>query len=101
MSRYEGKPFLKLLECYVLRAIHALPEEQERAMQAMEPHFTQAFGASGSWVEMVEQQMDLPPDMPQTIRQIWEEGNVRMKDMGFEPDPVEFTRQFVDTNFAP
>ena len=37
MDRYAGKPFLRLLECYVLAAIGELSDEQQATLRAMEP----------------------------------------------------------------
>ncbi|MGE0712682.1 MAG: hypothetical protein AB7N76_09130 [Planctomycetota bacterium] len=99
-DRYEGKPFLKLLESYVLRAIGELPDEQERALRAMEPKLQQVYGARGAWHELVASQMGFPDDLPATIRSIWDQGNARAAELGIPVDAVGFTRHFVDTNFV-
>ena len=99
MSRYDGKPFLRLLDSYVLRVIGALTPEQEEGLRKLEPKLGQIYGQSGSWYQIVEQQMAFTPDLPAQIRQIWEEGSARARAQGLSVDPGEFTRQFVDANF--
>ena len=100
MSRYDGKPFLRFLDCYVLSSIGHLDEKQEHALNLMAPKLSETLGCSGSWFDMVATQMEFPPDLPSKIRQIWETGKARAEDQGLIVDPDEFTRQFVDTNFA-
>jgi hypothetical protein len=99
-DRYEGKPFLRLLDCYVLRAIGYLDDAQESGLQAMEPKFREVYNTDGSWVEIVAKQMEFPDHLPAEIKRIWDEGSLRAENMGFTPDPGDFTTQFVDTNFV-
>jgi hypothetical protein len=99
-DRYASKPFLRLLDAYVLLAIGELDQESSDRLTAMEPKLRQTFNADGSWVDLVAQQMDFPPTLPDTIRDIWIKGREPfLKAYGTDPDPAEFTRQFVDTNF--
>lgn len=100
-DRYAGKPFLRLLESYVLKAIGRLSPQEERALEAMEDKLSAVYGQNGSWVEIVAAQMEFPVELPQRIREIWETGSARAREQGFTPDPIEFTRHFVDMNFVP
>ena len=99
-DRYEGKPFLRLLDCYVLKAIGHLDEAQEVGLQNLEPKFRETYRTKGTWLEIVAQQMEFPDHFPTEIKRIWTDGCVRATEMGFEAEPNEFTRQFVDTNFV-
>jgi hypothetical protein len=99
-DRYSGKPFLRLLDCYVLNAIGMLDEAQINGLKAMEPKLAQVFGIEGSWTDIVASKMEFPDDLPAEIRRIWEAGRAKASTIGLEVDPAEFTRQFVDTNFA-
>lgn len=99
MSRYDGKPFLRLLDCYVLKAIECLDAQQEAGLVAMEPKLSEVYGSSASWEGIVAEQMGFPDNLPAEIAKIWEAGKVKAAEMGFTPDPNEFTAQFVDTNF--
>jgi len=99
MSRYEGKPFLKLIDCYVLSSIGHLDAQQEYTLNMMAPKLSAALGISGSWFEMVETQMEFPPNLPLKIKQIWEDGKAKAEASGYTVDPELFAREFVDTNF--
>ena len=46
-KRYEGKPFLKLLDCDVLWAIGELPEENALSLKEMTPKFRSIYGKEG------------------------------------------------------
>ena len=99
MSRYDGKPFLRLLDCYVLKAIGCLDPQQEAALVAMEPRLAQVYGSEGRWDAIVAKQMNFPEDLPARIAGIWEAGKAKAAGIGLTVDPIEFTTQFVDTNF--
>ncbi len=100
-DRYAGKPFLRLLESYVLNAIGRLTPQEKEALEAMEDKLSAVYGQTGSWVEIVAAQMAFPVELPGRICKIWETGSARAREQGFTPDPVEFTRHFVDMNFVP
>ncbi len=97
---YAGKPFLRLLDSYVLDAIGVLDEKSDVLLTEMEPKFHEMFGATGDWRTIVVQRMQFPEGMAGAIREVWVKGRVKfIAAQGHEPDPVEFTRNFVDTNF--
>ncbi|MFB0613162.1 hypothetical protein [Aurantiacibacter poecillastricola] len=99
-DRYEGKPFLRLLDSYVLAAIGHLDEANARWLVEAEPYFRSTFGATGSWQEIVAARMQFPEGMEEAIREVWAKGRVKFVEMaGEDPDPVLFTYEFVDTNF--
>ncbi|WP_226469882.1 hypothetical protein [Luteimonas panaciterrae] len=99
MDRYAGKPFLRLVECYVLEAIGQLDEAQRDSLREMEPKLRNLYGVQGSWIEIVSSQMEFPPSLPAQIKEIWEKGLVRATEQGMQVDPNEFAMAFVDKNF--
>jgi len=99
MSRYTKRPFLRLLEAYVLSSIGHLNDDQEYALNEMTPKLAETFGVMGSWFDIVAAQMEFPPSLPQRIKEIWDTGLTRANELGFAVDPLEFARQFVDINF--
>ncbi|MFZ6875854.1 hypothetical protein ACO0LF_27610 [Undibacterium sp. Di27W] len=99
MNRYEGKPFLRLLECYVLAAIDQLDAGQSEALKNMEPKLAAVYNTSGTWVEIVRDQMDFPESLPKKIREIWESNLVKLRANGVSIDPNEFAMAFIDQNF--
>ena len=97
---YEGKPFLHLLDAYVLDAIGELDADSDATLTAMEPKFREIFGATGDWRMIVVQRMQFPDGMASAINEVWTKGRTKfIAAQGYEPDPVEFMRSFVDTNF--
>jgi hypothetical protein len=99
-DRYTGKPFLELLDSYVLDAIGHLDAARDAALTAREPDFRSTFGGEGDWRALVVQRMQFPDGMAGAIRELWEKGSAKFAAaQGYQPDPREFTRTFVDTNF--
>jgi hypothetical protein len=99
-ERYSGKPFLKLLDSYVLAAIGKLDAGTDAALTSQEPKFREAFGVTGSWRAIVEDSMKFPPGMEGAVREVWGKGKAKFFAVnGYDPDPVEFATIFVDTNF--
>lgn len=99
MDRYEGKPFLRLLEWYVLDAIGQLHEHQRQSLHSMEPKLAKTFGVSGTWQEIVSAQMDFPASLPAEIEEIWERNLAAAHARGQPVIPEEFARAFIDQNF--
>lgn len=99
-ERYAGKPFLELLDSYVLDAIGHLDAGQDAALTAREAEFRHMFGGTGDWREQVVQRMQFPDGMAGAVRELWEKGAAKFAAaQGHQPDPREFTRNFVDKNF--
>ena len=99
-DRYANKPFLRLLDSYVLDAIGKLDPEEDTILTVMEPKFHKTFVTTGSWREIVVARMNFPAGMAGAIREVWEKGRVKyLAAQGSEPDPAEFARHFVDTKF--
>jgi hypothetical protein len=99
MDRYDGKPFLRLLDCYVLDAIDQLTDEQRKALSLMEPKLNAAYNSLASWQELVRTQMDLPTSFPDSVRRLWAGYLGAAKDQGLSVLPGDFVEQFVHANF--
>lgn len=99
MSRYAGKPFLRLLECYVLDAIGELSDEQQATLRAMEPKLHEVYGVRGSWQAVIEAQMDFPATVADKIREIWRTNAEKFASAGTPINAEDFAQHFVDTNF--
>ncbi|WP_294258916.1 hypothetical protein [Sphingomonas sp.] len=99
-DRYTDKPFLKLLDCYVLDAIGHLPPDADAELTSIEPHLHRLFEAEGPWRGIVEDKLGFQDGMQGAILEIWQNGRQKFVEaQGHEPDPGEFTRIFIDTNF--
>ena len=100
-DRYDGKPFLRYVDAWVLDAIGHLDQPTRAYCVAMEPTLRQSLGLTGSWQDMVARQMNFTPELPAQIRKIWEEGKARFEEGNGRPaDPVQFAMTFVDRNFG-
>ena len=99
MDRYKDRPFLQLLECYILDEIGHLNDRDRVLLKKMEPSLTETFGSSLGWKNVVKTQMDFPDEMPDHITMFWEKYKSQAKLQGSPADPVEFAMMFVDQNF--
>lgn len=100
-DRYDGKPFLRYVDAWVLDAIGHLDEATRAYCVAMEPTLRQSLGLNGSWQAMVAKQMKFAPELAEQVRKIWSEGKARFEaGNGQAADPVQFAMIFVDRNFG-
>ncbi|HMO77226.1 MAG TPA: hypothetical protein PKD99_03260 [Sphingopyxis sp.] len=100
-DRYADRPFLRYVDAWVLDAIGHLDEATRAYCVAMEPTLRHSLGLTGSWTDIVAQQMKFAPDLPAQILRIWTEGKARFEEGNSEPaDPVQFAMIFVDRNFG-
>ena len=60
MDRYEGKPLIRLLECYVLDAIDQLDDRQRDTLQRMAPKLSTLYNRNGTWSEIIRDEMNFP-----------------------------------------
>jgi hypothetical protein len=99
-SRYENRPFLRLLECYILDSIGMLPDENRQKLETMSPKLIEIYGCSGVWSEIVEQSMHFPKDMRDKINEVWEKNKLIAKKSGQNLEPEYFAQLFADENFS-
>lgn len=99
MSRYEGKPLLRLVDCFVLDAIDQLDDAQRATLEALEPRLAKTFGANGTWQEMVGSQMGFAEDLADQIRQVWRGYLDQAETQQLRADPQAFVVDFVAQNF--
>lgn len=99
-DRYDGKPFLRLLDSYVLDTIGHLDEANRKWLVESEPYFRSKFGGTGSWRNIVANRMQFPEGIDAAIVETWEKGGARFRaNTGENPEPVQFAHTFVDSNF--
>jgi hypothetical protein len=99
-DRYEGKPLLRLLELYVLWCIDELSDNDRAAMEEMTPHLQRVYQRTGTWQEILESVMGLPPNAPEQVRAVWKTARAGGAAANV-PIPAEtFARMFVDRNLT-
>jgi hypothetical protein len=99
-KRYEGKPFLKLLDCYVLWAIDELPVENAQSLKEMTPKLQSLYGQDGDWQQIVSAVMELPPNMPALVTELWIKNTEIARQNGVSLTPMRFAEMFVDSNLV-
>lgn len=99
MSRYEGRPLLRLLECYVLAIIDELKDSQRETLQRMEPKLAQIYGKGGSWMEIIRSEMGFSASLPKEIYETWQRYCEKSHTDGIAVDPEEFAIKFIDQHF--
>ena len=98
--RYAGKPLVRLLDAYVLRAIGALPSEQEALLDQMTPKLRETWNRTEDrWHDVLASQMKFPDTMPATIREIWQKNQAIAASSRSALTPLNFAYMFVDQNF--
>jgi len=100
-ARYDGKPLLRLLELYVLKAIDELPLPEQDTLNKMAPKLQAVFGGEGEWHQAVAAAVHMPADMPQVIRDMWAK-NLEIARTNNVPalSPQKFAELFVDENLV-
>ena len=99
-ARYKGKPLLRLLECYVLKAIDKLSPSDEEKLAAMQPKLSQVYGVKGAWDHIVATTMEFPDSMTALIRETWRANQEIATTNKVSLSAQQFAEMFVDTNFA-
>jgi len=98
-DRYEGRPFLRLLECFVLWSVGQLPMEQAARLEEMAPKLAVVYGTSGSWQNLVVSEMEFSEGISEALRGMWERTVDNAGD-ALDIDPEIWAQQVVDSNFT-
>ncbi len=97
-DRYAGKPFLKLVDALVLKAIGHLEPAQDEALQLMTPKLQKTFNRAGTWEDIVIAELAFDPEIRTAIRDLWEKNQAIAQRNGAELTPLAFTQMFVAEN---
>ncbi|MDG3440631.1 hypothetical protein [Nitrospirillum amazonense] len=99
MDRYTGKPFLRLIECYILDLIDQLEDKQRATLKAMEPNLQKTYSAQGTWQEIVAAQMAFTESFNAQVRTFWNGYLNHARANHASVHPEEFVISLVDQNF--
>ena len=99
MTRYEGKPFLRILECYVLHAINELGTQDAQRLESMEPKLREIYGIQGNWREIVSQVMHFPEMIDDQFQKMWDRNCQLAAENDETLKPEDFARMVIDDNF--
>ena len=99
-DRYAGKPFLKLVDSFVLKCIGELDSESETRIREMEPKLRQVYQTDGTWDEIVIAELHFNPDIRTAIRDLWMKNQAIAKQQHVTLTPMQFVEMFVDKNIT-
>jgi hypothetical protein len=97
-DRYAGKPFLKLVDSFVLKCIDELDPAQEALLVQMTPRFQGIYSSTGSWDQIVQSEMHFPPNIRSLIRELWAKNQAIATTRGEILAPMRFVEMFVENN---
>ncbi|MFL5341415.1 MAG: hypothetical protein ACJ8F7_14820 [Gemmataceae bacterium] len=99
-SRYEGKPLLRILECYVLDTIGQLSSTDRSNLERMTPKLQSVYKLDGDWRNVIAQTMRFPKSLDDNIRSLWTRNCELAVARGEELLPEDFARMIVDENLV-
>lgn len=98
VDRYAGKPFLKLVDSFVLKCIGELDPAQESLLVQMTPKLQATFANAGTWEDIVVSELRFPAEIRKSIQDLWEKNQAIAKDNGVALAPMQFVEMFVANN---
>jgi len=98
-DRYAGRPFVRLLDCFVLWAIGELPADQAAQLTEITPNLQRVYGSTGTWQEIVAEQMDIGETLPGKLRTMWERNTELARQRRERLSAQDWARAVVDQNF--
>ena len=102
MGRYDGKPLLQLVEMYILAKIGRLDKDRARRMAEMAPKLSATFKVQGTWEQIIEGVLRLPPDYGARVKGHWEAHLAAEQKAGRKwVDPQAYAEAFADQNLLP
>ena len=98
--RYDGFPLLRLLEMYVISEVGQISPEQEASLQRMTPRLNELYGIQGTWKQVLEDVMNMPPDSHAKIMAAWDAYSEHCRTARETPDLQHFAERFVDVSLG-
>jgi len=90
--RYDGQPFLRLIELYAIAKLGALTELDAERLRQMTPRLQTLYGRQGTWMEIVAAEMDFDSAVDESIKANW----ARWCEKGGGEEFEAFARAFAD-----
>ncbi|NNC95283.1 MAG: hypothetical protein HKN92_06935 [Chitinophagales bacterium] len=96
-NRYKDKPFLRLLDMYVIDCIGELNSKDSVILDQITPELVTTYNVEGDWRTIIKTVMKFPDNIEEIIQEAWENSK---EVAGKEASPGYFAMAFVDTNFS-
>jgi hypothetical protein len=100
VDRYAGKPFLRILECYVLNCIGRLDPQDDRQLRAIEPKLRNVYKIEGDWTSIVRGVMGFQPAVDDFIKDSWIRNLQTAERNGDRLTAQRYAEMICDENFA-
>jgi hypothetical protein len=97
-NRYAGKPFLLFVDSFILKAIGELDPVMEAKLEKATPALGKTFSSSGTWEDIVMEQLDYTDDIRAEIRALWAKNQAIASEHGAILAPMQFVELFVADN---
>ena len=88
-----------MLECYVLWAIGELPDKEAKALAGMTPMLRMIYNRYAPWPEIIEWVVDIDPDAPKYLREMWQENQEIARQNNAQLTPQSFAKMIVNEHF--
>ena len=99
-GRYTGKPFLKLVDSWLLDCIGQLDDHTRDLLDSMTPTLRATYASEGTWQDIVRTQVGFAPGVEQAIRELWDKNRDIARAGGVELTPAHFVEMFVEENVS-
>src|SRR5262245_2361055 len=97
-ERYEGRPLLRLIECYVLDCIDQLDPRDRDHLVSMTPKLRSSLGSDAeTWRGILEDVLDLPSEYPEAVRRDWDTKRNTTRRWRKAATPEEYAAEIADT----
>lgn len=96
MTRYAGKPFLRVVECYILDRIGQLDGKQRAALEGMAPKLRATYHRDGTWQDIVAAQMEFNDLFDSHVHASWDGYRTHTGLTGSITDPDQFAMALAD-----
>jgi hypothetical protein len=98
--RYKGKPFLRLLELYVLWAIGELPSKEALFLEEITPKLRSTYHREGDWQSIIAAEMEFAEHLPAKLRGMWGSNCELARRNKVTLTAQQFAELIVDENFG-
>jgi hypothetical protein len=97
-DRYDERPLLRLIECYVLDAIGELDDADRRRLESVALNIGRALDSTAdTWQGAIADTFELPPAYPDSLRDDWASNRAAAAAAGAELTSQAFAEAVADT----
>jgi hypothetical protein len=99
-SRYDGRPFLRLLEVYILWAIGELEPQLAALIDELTPNLQKTYNRGGNWQSIIAAEMSFSDDFPEKLKELWTKNTEIARMNRTTLSAQTFAEMICDENFS-